>query len=85
MIALLAKRQSAVPRTLARVSDPDNAWLFDIRWGVDVALPADTVVAAVVHDAHPIVPTSDYRFHTGDTVLVLTTTATENEINEAFP
>jgi len=137
VIALLAKRQFAVPRTLARVNDPDDTWLFDARWGVDVALPgaaplvslieeasgaadtvglvrladagvtliethiddhskaagrtladidlpAGTVVAAVVHDAHPVVPSADYRFHAGDTVLVVTTTATEENIHDAF-
>jgi trk/ktr system potassium uptake protein len=137
VIALLARRQFAVPRTLARVNDPDNAWLFDARWGVDVALPgaaplvslieeasgavdtvglvrladagvtliethiddhsaaagrsladidlpAGTVVATVVHDTRPVVPDGDYRFHAGDTVLVVTTTATEHDIHDAF-
>jgi trk/ktr system potassium uptake protein len=137
VIALLAKRQFAVPRSMARVNDPDNTWLFDTRWGVDVALPAaaslvslieeasgaadtvglvrladagvtliethlddhsraagraladitlpaGTVVATVVHDAHPLVPTGDYRFHPGDTVLLVTTTATENDIHAVF-
>lgn len=137
VITLLAKRQFAVPRTMARVNDPDNTWLFDTRWGVDVALPgaaplvslieeasgavdtvgllrladagvtliethiddhsssagrsladitlpAGTVVAAVVHDTHPLVPAHDYRFHTGDTVLVVTSTATEQDIHDAF-
>lgn len=137
VIALLAKRQFAVPRTLARVNDPDNAWLFGDRWGVDVALPgaaplvslieeasgavdtvgllrlaeagvtlieshiddhskaagrpladidlpAGTVVATVVHDAEPVVPGRDYRFHPGDTVLVVSTTATEQDVHDAF-
>jgi trk system potassium uptake protein TrkA len=137
VIALLAKRQFGVGRTLARVNDPDNGWLFDERWGVDVALPATaplmslveeaagladtvglvrlatagvsliethigpdsaaaghtlgditlpdgTVVATVVHEAKPIVPGNDYRFRDGDTVLVVTHTATEREIHDAF-
>jgi trk system potassium uptake protein TrkA len=137
VIALLAKRQFAVPRTLARVNDPDNAWLFTERWGVDVALPAaaalvslveeaanttdtvglvklptagvtliethidqsssanrrtladltlpsGTIVAAVIHDTQPVAPGSDYRFHPGDTVLVVTTSATATDIHDAF-
>jgi trk system potassium uptake protein TrkA len=137
VIALLAKRQFGVRRTLARVNDPDNAWLFDARWGVDVPLPAAaplvslieeaagltdtvglvrlaaagvsliethiqgqsaaagrtltdvnlpaaTVVATVVHEGNPVVPDSDYRFQAGDTVLLVTRTATERDIHDAF-
>jgi trk system potassium uptake protein TrkA len=136
VIALLAKRHFAVPRTLARVNDPDNAWLFDARWGVDVALPesaplmslieeatgvtdtvrlvrlaagvtviethidkqsaaagramgeltlpSGTVVAAIVHDTQPVAPDPDYRFQPGDTVLVVTSTANEDDIHNTF-
>ena len=137
VIALLAKRQFAIPRTLARVNDPDDAWLFDTRWGVDVALPAEaalvsligeaasatdtvglvrlstagvtliethidensaaaghtaaeitlppgTVVAAVIHGTQPAVPGSDYQFQPGDTVLVVTNSASEKDIHNAF-
>ena len=41
VISLLAKRQFSVPRVAARVSDADNAWLFDAR--------ATTVVFVVRH------------------------------------
>ncbi|HVQ92760.1 MAG TPA: NAD-binding protein [Mycobacteriales bacterium] len=137
VIALLAKRQFDVPRVFARVNDPDDTWLFDGRWGVDVALPAatplvslideatggadtigllrlaadgvtlvethvnagstaadrtladiplppSTVVATVIRSGQPTVPTSDFRFQTGDTLLVVTTNATEQEIHAAF-
>lgn len=137
VIALLAKRQFGIGRTLARVNDPGNAWLFDARWGVDVALPAaaplvslieeaagltdtvglvslaaagvtligthigaasaaagrplaeiglpdGTVVATVVREGKPVVPGRDYRFQTGDTVLVVTHAATERDIHDAF-
>jgi trk system potassium uptake protein TrkA len=40
VISLLAKRRFAVPRVAARVNDEENTWLFDHRWGVDVAVPA---------------------------------------------
>lgn len=48
VIALLAKRQFAVPRVAARVNDPDNSWLFDDRWGVDVAVsPGATLISLI--------------------------------------
>ena len=137
VIALLAKRQFRVARVMARVNNPDNAWLFDGRWGVDVALPretplvalieeaagatdtiglvrlaaagvsvietqiaarstsagrslgevalpAGTVVAAVVREGRPTVPGPGYRFRAGDTVLVVTMRATERDIHDAF-
>lgn len=137
VIALLAKRQFDVPRTLARVNDPDDAWLFDGRWGVDVALPATgplvslieeatgatdtvglahlasagvtliethidehsaaagrpladlalptgTIVAAIVHKGQPQLAEPGYRLTHGDTILLVTTTATDNDIHRAF-
>ena len=38
VLSLLAKTEFAVPRVVARVNDPRNEWLFDDRWGVDVAV-----------------------------------------------
>jgi len=37
VISLLAKRQFDVPRVVARNNYPENRWLFNERWGVDVA------------------------------------------------
>lgn len=51
VITLLAKRQFGVAHVLARVNDPDNAWLFDGRWGVDVALPMETPLVALIEEA----------------------------------
>jgi trk system potassium uptake protein len=51
VISLLAKRQFAVARVAARVNDPDDAWLFDDRWGVDVALPAAAPLISIVQEA----------------------------------
>ncbi|MET0132305.1 MAG: NAD-binding protein [Kibdelosporangium sp.] len=50
----------------------------------ELGVPAGTVVATVVHDGQPSVPGGDYRFHPGDTVLVVTSTATENDIHKIF-
>ena len=137
VISLLAKRQFATPRVVARVNDTDNSWLFDHQWGVDVPVPAatplislieeatgatdtvglvrlatagvtliethldehsaaagraladlklppGTVVAAVIHQAQPVVPDPDYHFHPGDTVLLVTKAATEADVHNAF-
>jgi trk system potassium uptake protein TrkA len=51
VISLLAKRQFAAPRVAARVNDTDNTWLFDHRWGVDVAVPAATPLISLIEEA----------------------------------
>jgi len=137
VISLLAKRQFAVPRVAARVNDTDNGWLFDHRWGVDVAvpaatplislieeatgatdtvallrlskagvnvietaitphsravghaladisLPAGTVVAAVIRNGEPTVPSLTFRLQPGDELLVVSEAATEHDIDAAF-
>lgn len=137
VISLLAKRQFAVERVAARVNDPENAWLFDERWGVDTAVPAatplvslieeatgatdtvallrlskagvnvietaitplsrtvgraladiplpvGTVIATVVREGRPTVPDPDIRLRPGDELLIVSHTATEQEIHAAF-
>jgi trk/ktr system potassium uptake protein len=51
VISLLAKRQFAVPRVVARINDTDNSWLFDHHWGVDVAVPAATPLISLIEEA----------------------------------
>lgn len=137
VISLLAKRQFAVPRVAARVNDAENTWLFDSRWGVDVAVPAATplislieeatgatdtvallrlskagvdvietaitpqshaaghtlaeialpagsVIATVIREGQPTVPTPEMRLQPGDELLVVSHAATEQEIHAAF-
>ena len=36
---------------VARVNDTDNTWLFDQRWGVDVAVPAATPLISLIEEA----------------------------------
>jgi trk system potassium uptake protein TrkA len=137
VISLLAKRQFGVARVAARVNDAENAWLFDGRWGVDVAvpaatplislieeatgatdtvallrlskagvevietaitedsraaghplgeitLPAGTVVATVVRDGRPTVPSPEVILLPGDELLLVSHEATEQEIHAAF-
>ncbi|WP_327138619.1 NAD-binding protein (plasmid) [Streptomyces sp. NBC_01340] len=137
VISLLAKRQFGVARVAARVNDAENTWLFDERWGVDVAvpaatplislieeaigatdtvallrrskagvevietaitedsraaghplgestLPAGTVVATVVRDGRPTVPSPEVTLLPGDEFLLVSHEATEQEIHAAF-
>ncbi|WP_127358486.1 potassium channel family protein [Actinacidiphila soli] len=137
VISLLAKRQFAAPRVVARINDPDNTWLFDERWGVDAAVPADaslislieeatsstdtvallrlskagvnviettitsqsravghaladiavpagTVVAAVIRDGEPAAPDAGIRLRPGDELLLVSHSATEKEVHAAF-
>jgi trk system potassium uptake protein TrkA len=57
VISLLAKRTFAVPRVAARVNDPENTWLFDERWGVDVAVPASAPLISLIQEASGAVDT----------------------------
>lgn len=51
MVALLAKQEFAVPRVVARVNHPENQWLFDETWGVDVFVSAPQLLTAAVEEA----------------------------------
>ncbi len=48
VFSLLCKTELAVPRVVARINDPADAWLFTEAWGVDVAVSTPgTLVTAV--------------------------------------
>lgn len=49
--SLLAKTEYGVPRTVARVNNPKNEWLFDETWGVDVAVSTPRIMTALVEEA----------------------------------
>ena len=51
VISLLAKQEFAVPRVVARVNHPDNEWLFDASWGVDVAVSTPHLLTSLVEEA----------------------------------
>jgi trk system potassium uptake protein len=51
VIALTAKRRFAVVRVAARVNVPENAWLCDSRWGVDIAVPAAAPLISLIEEA----------------------------------
>ncbi len=51
VISLLSKTEYGVPRTVARVNNPKNEWMFDEAWGVDVAVSTPRIMTAMVEEA----------------------------------
>ena len=48
VVTSLAKFEFGVPRTIARVNNPANAWLFTTEMGVDVALNQADIIGHLV-------------------------------------
>jgi trk system potassium uptake protein TrkA len=51
VISLLAKQEFAVPRVIARVNHPENEWLFNENWGVDLSVSTPHLITALVEEA----------------------------------
>ena len=51
VVSLLSKTEYGVPRTVARVNNPTNEWMFDEAWGVDVAVSTPRLMTALVEEA----------------------------------
>ena len=51
VVSLLAKTEYGVPRTVARVNNPKNEWMFDDAWGVDVLVSTPRLMTALVEEA----------------------------------
>ncbi len=51
VVSLLCKTEFGVPRTVARVNNPKNEWMFDESWGVDVAVSTPRLMTALVEEA----------------------------------
>lgn len=49
--SLLAKTEYGVPRTVGRVNNPTNEWMFGEAWGVDVAVSTPRLMTALVEEA----------------------------------
>src|SRR6185436_6919343 len=49
-ICYLAKTMFEVPRTISRVNNPNNAWLFDEHFKVDVSLNSADVFAHLIQE-----------------------------------
>ena len=50
VLCFLAKTMFGVPRTIARVNNPNNAWLFNDKFHVDVALNQADVLAHLIQE-----------------------------------
>jgi trk system potassium uptake protein TrkA len=50
VISLLGKQEFAVPRVMARVNHPKNAWMFNEMWGVDVQVSPPHILASLVEE-----------------------------------
>lgn len=48
VVASLARSEFGVPRVIARVNDPRNAWMFTPKMGVDVALNQADLLAHLI-------------------------------------
>ncbi len=76
VISLLAKQEFAVPRVIARVNHPQNHWLFNEAWGVDVAVSTPQILAGLVEEAVSVgVLVRLLQFEGGNTRLVEVTLA----------
>lgn len=49
--SLLARTEFGVPRTVGRVNHPGNEWMFNDKWGVDVAVSTPRIMSALVEEA----------------------------------
>lgn len=49
-LCYLAKTQYKVPRTIARVNNPRDAWLFDSKFQVDVAVNQADILASLIQE-----------------------------------
>jgi trk system potassium uptake protein TrkA len=49
-ICYLARQRYNVPRTIARINNPRNAWLFDEKFHVDVALNQAEILASLIEE-----------------------------------
>jgi trk system potassium uptake protein TrkA len=50
VLCFLARSRYQVPRTIAQISNPRNAWLFDERFHVDVALNESEILSRLIEE-----------------------------------
>ncbi|HJW90763.1 MAG TPA: NAD-binding protein [Anaerolineales bacterium] len=50
VVCFLARKLYQVPRIIARVNNPRNAWLFDEKFNVDVALNQAEILASLIEE-----------------------------------
>jgi trk system potassium uptake protein TrkA len=77
VVSLLAKQEFAVPRVVARVNHPQNHWLFNESWGVDISVSTPHLLTALVEEA-VAVGSLVRLMQFGDTQLVEVTLADDS-------
>lgn len=50
IICYLARNTFRIPRTIARINNPRNAWLFDATFHVDVAVNQAAIMASIIEE-----------------------------------
>jgi trk system potassium uptake protein len=50
VICFLARARYGIPRTIGRINNPRNAWLFDDKFNVDVALNQASIMASLIEE-----------------------------------
>lgn len=64
VVSLLAKTEFGVPRTVARVNNPTNEWMFGDTWGVDMPVSTPRIMTALVEEVVAEgIPVELFRFH----------------------
>lgn len=51
VISLLSKQEFGVPRVVARVNNPNNEWMYNEMWGVDVSVSTPHLLTGLVEEA----------------------------------
>ena len=81
VISFLAKTEFGVPRTVARVNNPRNEWMYDSQWGVDVAVSTPRIMTAMVEEA---VAVGDlvkvFTFHQSGAAIIEVTLPTQSPL-----
>ena len=71
VIAALARFEFAVPRTIARVIDPDHAWLFDETMGVDIVVDQAEILTRLIMEEMSVGDVMTLvKLHRGDLTLL---------------
>jgi len=50
VLCFLGRTRYGIPRTIARINNPRNAWLFDQKFHVDVALNQSEILASLIEE-----------------------------------
>jgi trk system potassium uptake protein len=51
VVSWLCKQEFGIPRTIARVNNSRNEWLFNEKWGVDVHVSTPALITTLVDEA----------------------------------